>query len=794
MKGPKAVLSSAIATALGEFFVVDASQIESNLLRDAKIVLSDLELCPITAALPNPAYSVTITGSVQKVIFAWAWGKSKQNGGGDWIKDATLEIYGIQVHAKSTEERLGEDIPTSAAENIEQAAAEHMEEEHKTKGLKAYVEDQVARVLDSLKLHVRDFQLALELPNSNKIRISAKSLQIESLGRLDYGEEEQKSLLKQRVSIEGLASDVILVQDGGDDEGKTYPLLDSFGYSADATRTGGKRFSDLSTCLEVVGRSSTDLVVHAGGIQLGALTQLGVTCMAPPDATTVETKSSSTRDISKREDATGEPSHFEFNFSTMSLVLDAATLSVSEVVMKYHADGTVMALEAGSFRIDETALAVQTTGIHASMVPPLTLRIDSIDKLYVENTIELTRPIINTIIVREGATVSMDMDSIEATLLEKKHSVEDQSNSFEEDPPNGSAFVAPFPASLSLKTIRLQNARDASRMVLEDLSVYINPKDQSTQLAIELGKFHNHLLELSAAKFFGSFPLEHSDQIDDFQFSAESAVVTAGRPAEEWQTAFNPREATSEKQTASSKKEVSIWKLPYAKVDPLKLVISFKSTGVSVKDTKITTEPYSGNAKATSKDLVAHYAQACLSRVSDFIPNAEVLGLNVVDTAASTWGGYLGMFSPLGPLGGVAAVTGVDAIKGAIAAGKKSRKVDEGAAVRPLDVVRGTLYSAHETAKAGAVARGGQQSSMVVYPLDLTLGALNTTTSYVGHNKSRLGAAGAGGGGMIAGAMLGGPVGAVLGGIVTQAIATKTFNSIEQHTEKRKEEKKRASS
>lgn len=271
-------------------------------------------------------------------------------------------------------------------------------------------------------------------------------------------------------------------------------------------------------------------------------------------------------------------------------------------------------------------------------------------------------------------------------------------------------------------------------------------------------------------------------------------MVTAGRPAEEWQTAFTPRVATSEKHAASSEKEVSIWKLPYAKVDPLKLVISFKSRGVSVKDTKITTKQYNGSAKATSKDLVAYYAQVCLSRVSDFIPNAEVLGLNVVDTTASTWGGYLGMFTPLGPLSGVAAVTGVDAIKGAIAAGKKSRKVDEGAAVHPLDVVRGTLYSAHEAAKAGAVARGGKQSSMVVYPLDLTLGAANATTSYVGQNKARLGAAGAGGGGMIAGAMLGGPVGAVLGGIVTQAIATKTFNSIEQHTEKRKEEKKRLSS
>eukprot|EP00571_Detonula_confervacea_P008156 CAMPEP_0172321794 /NCGR_PEP_ID=MMETSP1058-20130122/44329_1 /TAXON_ID=83371 /ORGANISM="Detonula confervacea, Strain CCMP 353" /LENGTH=57 /DNA_ID=CAMNT_0013037389 /DNA_START=26 /DNA_END=199 /DNA_ORIENTATION=- len=44
IKGPKAILSSAIANALGEYFVVDANTIESNLLKDAKIVLRQVKL------------------------------------------------------------------------------------------------------------------------------------------------------------------------------------------------------------------------------------------------------------------------------------------------------------------------------------------------------------------------------------------------------------------------------------------------------------------------------------------------------------------------------------------------------------------------------------------------------------------------------------------------------------------------------------------------------------------------------------------------------------------------------
>ena len=43
-KGPKAILSSAIANALAEYFEVDANQIQSNLLGDANIVLHTVEL------------------------------------------------------------------------------------------------------------------------------------------------------------------------------------------------------------------------------------------------------------------------------------------------------------------------------------------------------------------------------------------------------------------------------------------------------------------------------------------------------------------------------------------------------------------------------------------------------------------------------------------------------------------------------------------------------------------------------------------------------------------------------
>jgi hypothetical protein len=76
-KGPKALLSCAIANALGAFFEVDANAIESNLIRDTKIVLNNVILKKQVSRLnANSAGNATIfttTGSVQQVEFKWEW-------------------------------------------------------------------------------------------------------------------------------------------------------------------------------------------------------------------------------------------------------------------------------------------------------------------------------------------------------------------------------------------------------------------------------------------------------------------------------------------------------------------------------------------------------------------------------------------------------------------------------------------------------------------------------------------------------------------------------------------------
>ena len=130
--------------------------------------------------------------------------------------------------------------------------------------------------------------------------------------------------------------------------------MEPFGYSAEGTRTGTKRFSSLLTGCQFVGKSSTNLVVHAGSLQLGVLTKLGVMVMAPPDDAVHVANGffySKRRDRKQRKMIQASLLTLSSTFVSISVVHDAATLNTPGVVMKYKADGTEMSFEVNSFRI-----------------------------------------------------------------------------------------------------------------------------------------------------------------------------------------------------------------------------------------------------------------------------------------------------------------------------------------------------------------------------------------------------------------------------------------------------------
>lgn len=100
VKGPKAILSHAIADALAEYFEVDPKAIESNLITNAKIVLRNAKLRE--QDIHSNQTVATVTGSVDEVSFTWKWtlpseSKTKNATDAGWVKDAVLTIKGLRL-------------------------------------------------------------------------------------------------------------------------------------------------------------------------------------------------------------------------------------------------------------------------------------------------------------------------------------------------------------------------------------------------------------------------------------------------------------------------------------------------------------------------------------------------------------------------------------------------------------------------------------------------------------------------------------------------------------------------
>jgi hypothetical protein len=415
---------------------------------------------------------------------------------------------------------------------------------------------------------------------------------------------------------------------------------------------------------------------------------------------------------------------------------------------------------------DEVAMEASLSKIKVAARPFQVLTVETVDRLLIPGLATLTKPIQNTKITYQGKSLAVEMETVVATMLDSTKNDQVTKNACSDASQAGGGFGSsipvPFPVSVSLKKASIVKATDGSLLQLTSLSIYLNPDrySQGTQLAIELDEFKNELLQLTKANVFALLPFHLPDEIHSLTVGAESAKVTAGQSTHEWKKKFEPKPKLRSK--------TNIINLPNASVEPIKLVISWKGTGVSLKDTAITTPPFCGHDKTTSKDLILYFTQTCMMRVPGFISNAEVLGVNLVEFATA-----MGLHGLAGGAG-LAAVVAVDSVKGAVNAGKKSRAGDEGLGYRPGDLIRGIVHASVETANSAAIKHGKEKGNV----LDFASGVSSATGSYVGTNKSRLGAASAGGAGAIVGTVFGGPLGGLAGGFLASKFTGSTIDRV----------------
>ena len=628
---------------------------------------------------------------------------------------------------------------------------------------------------------------------------------------------------------------------GDDDKENVYHLIEPFSYSADVTRIGSKRFSGLMNGLKVVGilPSSDDgdddgvggIAVHMGKTQVESLMLLGEMILAPSTPSSSDSEESTTGDMDASSSvlvnaeseeseintqvaaSENDPSSFILPLSFATLVADDKRFSVSDIYMKYKADGTICQFDSKKVSYDSTdGGRAEASNIYVTMRPVVKMIIDSIDTLHIPDVLSLEKPIEFTELKYEGNALTARFQAIEVITFGKGQDAAPAPAPTPADSPTkltttkqstkvsvskqeqASAITAPklpFSLDISVKDCHIKKSADGSSMEVASFQLFCNENEvgNSSDVALNVGHFKNHLASVSDVYLCASFPLDTANCINAVNLSVRDATIVSGRSVEDWQQTFQPKYKSS-KTAKSSTAPSPVIKLPNAAIADMKLTIAYAANvGVKVKQTPLTIKSFHGKEATTYTDIMNFYTMACLSKVPDFISNAEVLGLNVVDSTAATWANFAGLATPWGGFTGLAAVVGVDAVKNTVSAGKRGRGKGEGDDYEASDVARGLFQAAKEATHRGATMRGKKKDSKGDL-IDWAIGATTTTTEYIGENKTRLGGAAAGGGGFVIGMALGGPVGAIIGGLVATAATGKTLETLDDHHKKKAEQPK----
>jgi hypothetical protein len=729
--GPKVILSSAIANALGEYFDVSADDIESNLLGDAKIVLRRARLRERNATIvpingDGKSTTATLTGYVEEATFSWSWTTSwlkGEGGASSWVDDAVLTVTGAKFQARLEHADVieGPEDGSTAIDDpdgerllresfvdptkIDGASARQMKEQ--MGGLAGYVERQVKMVIDALTLKLVDFELRVVLPGSPSspgeggvdaisknddarngvLTVGVDELEVLSFGREGPDGEAVEGLLgcccvlpprspeKLKQTINLRAFSCFITSEGKDDveDVVAHPLLEPFSYSANSARLG-ERFGGFLTGLEVVGsvRPSvvscpdvlTGMTVHIGRAQTETLVQLGVMLLSPPKESSSLEKSMEPPELSKESSCDGDPnksaisvsSSFTFPIPSITLVIfEEMCVSAVGVTVRYVADGTVCSAEVANFAFESDVRGrAEASEILISMRPALRMTIGCIEKLVIPDKALLSTPIQYCEVTYEGSTLMVRLNSLDVMTYSGKENTD-----------NGVVVSAPKLScniNINIEKKMQIKSEDGGLTEFERLHLYALKGQSCTKIALQFESFRNYLLSLTTVSACGTFPLNRPNVVEDFIFAAGAIKIERGHSTDEWAEAFSPRREKKPKQTkqldqstvqalkekgkalkekgkalkesGKSKPKKMMLKLPFASIADLKITLKVSHTMGRIKDTSLIVKAYRGKVETTSKDLVNYYAKACLSRAPDFIANAELLGLNVMDSTA----------------------------------------------------------------------------------------------------------------------------------------------------------------
>ena len=597
----------------------------------------------------------------------------------------------------------------------------------------------------------------------------------EELNVLSYGKYSNETL-KERISLSSVFCNV--TETFGQKQNKvvckTYPMVESFSYALGFTRNHGERFSDIGRGLVVKGglldetttTLTNGLVIQLDRPQLEAIGQLIGLIMPPEEEAAKQKEEFKTDDYETQ----GDVSVFEISFDSVDMeLMGGDELSAKALNLTILADGSDLFIEVETARFEEAVsdtkrlgILIEASDIIASALPTIDVTLGYVDRLYIPDVVELRTPIENVRVQLIGATWTVDIDLLDGYLPSPE--VESQNNEKQE--------AIPFAIACKVKQIFLvkDEDEDDTEVALKNVEILAYPKTKElTELACTIQSLESKLASATNINTCMVLPEteDHTNTVRKFALSVDNLSVTAGYTIQDWKKTFRIGGKWRRNTISDNNKldDGSDLKLPFCHVAPVKTRIAYSALRVvSVRETTFLVKAYKGHRNTTAKDLLDFYTAECLSQTPEFLQNAELLGINVKSAGAFSLGAHF-IPSPIGPFVGVAAVVGVDAVRGSIEAGKRSRKAQEGEAARAGDFFRGIGYSAVEATRRGKLRRSGSLARKGNL-LDWMVGATENTGEYIGKNKDTLGSAGGAGAGVLVGTLIAGPVGAVIGGVV----------------------------
>ena len=397
-KGPRAILAENIALVLSQHFVLDPKDIESSLLKDARIVLKNTKLREKqykSQDLPNVV--VSIKGVVEEVVFSWRWSlpgaSSAQNAsngyssGSGMVQDVMLSIKGLKVsiglHAWDTLQESEKDlieefgnasISTSTltqddGSTISASTGNSSSSSSSSSGVsdsekEGFIQTYVQQIVDHLTLKIEDFEVEIQVGKGGPcIIIAGNDLELGTLSAAKLKDTSIANVSTQLSQMLSVRMFSVNAKDGRSE--KVCPLIEPFGYTASVLRTSGVRFQGgIMSGLHVIGlpeehfdSSGEGILFHAGREQLSVLSAFGMMFApsGPPEDTlstplSEENTNTALQSIGPKQNFNEDCNStlFELPLPALTFVLPrsqanetSSKITLPSTTVSYRADGKV---------------------------------------------------------------------------------------------------------------------------------------------------------------------------------------------------------------------------------------------------------------------------------------------------------------------------------------------------------------------------------------------------------------------------------------------------------------------